>query len=710
MKDETMSKHRMSSWMDVLLSVLALVAVFPRPMAGADTNMLLVTIDTLRPDRLSCYSTKYLQTAQIDRLAASGALFERAFAHTPLTLPSHTNILLGLTPPAHGVSENSKSVVAHEFLTLAEHLKAQGYATGAFVSSFSLDSRFGLNQGFDVYNDAYPSRAAPGLPYSERPAEKTLTAALAWLSEQRGKWFCWVHLWDPHAPYSPPEPYASRFKADLYSGEVAYVDAELERLFQWVDKNGGLEKTLIVLAGDHGESIGEHGELFHGYFAYNATLWVPLIIAGPGIKTTRVKDYVSHIDIFPTVCEILGVKAPQGLQGMSLVSLIKGRGGKSQPIYFECLEAYLNRGWAPLRGLIRDGKKFIDSPIPEYYDLEKDFEETSNLAVGIDLRPYKKSLEAMIKAYGAATPASLSGTADRETRERLRSLGYIASPVASVKASYGPEDDLKTLLPYEQKLKLATQWKNQGRTAESVKLLEEIIKARPDFVPAYFRLAEVYESKGLVEDRLQVLDRGFSANPKNYVMIAGYGVSLVNSGRLEKGIEILSRAIALSDKDAEVWNSLGMALWKTGEFDKARAHFEQALALDPDDAIFNDNMGSFFVATALRIRSTKDVEKALGYFEKAIAADPLLPSAYNGLAGAQKILGRTDEAIRNWEKAHELSPEFDFPVYNLAVAYLEKGETAQALEYCRKYLDVKGKNITAEERRDIQSIMEKCRK
>ena len=707
-----MSKRRMSQWTSIFLTALALVAVFPGPMPGADTNFLLVTVDTLRPDRLSCYSKKYLQTAQIDRLAASGVLFERAFAHTPLTLPSHANILLGLTPPAHGVSENSKSVVADEFQTLAEHLKAQGYATGAFVGSFSLDSRFGLDQGFDVYDDSYPSRAAPGLPYSERPAEKVLAAALAWLSQQRGKWFCWVHLWDPHAPYSPPEPYAGRFKEDLYSGEVAYVDAELEKLIRFVDKSGGLEKTLVVLTGDHGESLGEHGELFHSYFAYNSTIWVPLIIAAPGVKPARVRDFVSHVDLFPTVCEVLGVKAPPGLHGDSLVPLLQGRGRTRRPIYFECLEAYLNRGWAPLRGLIRDGKKFIDSPIPEVYDLEKDFDEASNLALagGVDLLPHKKNLEATIRAYGAATPASLTGTADRETQERLRSLGYVAAPVASVKASYGPEDDLKTLLPFEQKLKLATQWKNAGRTAESVKLLEEIIKARSDFVPAYFRLSEVYESKGLVEERLQVLDRGLTANPKNYVMIAGYGVILVNSERLEKGIEILSRAIAISDQDAEVWNSLGMALWKTGDFEKARAHFEQALALDPDDAIFNDNMGSFFVATALRIRNAKDVEMAIGYFEKAIAADPVLPSAYNGLAGAQKILGRRDEAIRNWEKAHELSPEFDFPVYNLAVSYLEKGETARALEYCRKYLDIKGRNITAEERREIQSIIEKCRK
>jgi arylsulfatase A-like enzyme len=428
----------------VLLAAVLCSGAFAAVRA-AEVNVLLVTIDTLRPDRLSCYSPKYLRTQRIDSLAARGILFERAFAHDPITLASHANILLGLTPPTHGVSENSKSVVPDEFLSLAELLKAQGYATGAFVSSFSLDSRFGLDQGFDVYDDAYPSKPAPGLPISERPAEKTLAVARAWLEAQKGKWFCWVHLWDPHAPYEPPGPYAAQYKDDPYSGEVAYVDAELGQLFQWLEAHGGLDRTLVVLTADHGESLGEHGEMFHSYFAYNSTIWVPLIIAGPGVaRAARIKDYVSHVDIFPTVCDVLGLKIPAGLQGASLLPFFKGRTRKARPIYFESLDAHLNRGWAPLRGLIRDGKKYIDSPIPELYDLEKDFDEKANIAPGLDLAPYKKSFETVFRSYGPSGATKQPGTSDRETRERLRSLGYIASPVSQTKTSYGPEDDLKT--------------------------------------------------------------------------------------------------------------------------------------------------------------------------------------------------------------------------------------------------------------------------
>ncbi|MCJ7487547.1 MAG: sulfatase, partial [Candidatus Aminicenantes bacterium] len=258
----------------VLASFLGLPAL-PVRAGAAELNILLVTIDTLRPDRLSCYSPKHLETPRIDALAAKGVLFERAFAHDPITLASHANILLGMTSLAHGVSENSLSVVSPDYLTLAELLKGRGYATGAFVSAFPLDSRFGLDQGFDVYDDSYPAKPTSQGLFSERPAEKTITAALKWLSDRKGPWFCWIHLWDPHAPYAAPEPYASRFKDKPYIGEVAYVDAEVGRLLDELGRQGTIGQTVVALTADHGESLGEHGEMTHGYFAYNSTLWVP---------------------------------------------------------------------------------------------------------------------------------------------------------------------------------------------------------------------------------------------------------------------------------------------------------------------------------------------------------------------------------------------------------------------------------------------------
>ena len=677
--------------------------------AGTDQNVLLVTIDTIRTDRLSCYGSKLVPTPRIDALAAKGALFERAFAHAPLTLPSHTTILLGLTPLAHGVNESNKSIVPGKFVTLAELLKKNGYATAAFVSAFPLDSRFGLTRGFDVYDDAYPARPIAGEAYSERPAGKTVAAALRWLAGRKGKWFCWVHLWDPHAPYAPPEPYASRFKTDPYSGEVAYVDAELGRLLDEVAKGEGLGNTLVVLTGDHGEALGEHGEMGHGYFAYNTTIRIPLIIDGPGTKPLRVKEMVSHVDIFPTICEVLGLDPPPSLQGESLAPFLRGKTVKARPIYFESLEANLNRGWAPIRGIIAEGKKFIDSPIPELYDLEKDFGEETNMAPGTDLQAFRKSLEDKMKRDASPVRDEAVRKTDRETRERLRSLGYASSPVGPVRTSYGPADDLKTLLPLEQKVTLAVKLERDGGTAESVKLLEEVIAARKDYGRAYDQLFRLYRSRGMIDDGLAVLERAYAANPGNYVIVSGYGVVLVQSAKYVKGIEILEKALGLFDRDAEVWRNLGIAHAQQGDLSRAAQDFARALEIDPNDPSINDNAGAFYFTKAVKEKSAEDLRKSKDYFEKAAAADPALASAYNGLGGVLKIMGRADDAVRNWEKAHELDPKFAFPVYNLILAYLEKGEKARAYEHCQKYLIIRGRYITLEERNEINALIQKCR-
>jgi arylsulfatase A-like enzyme/tetratricopeptide (TPR) repeat protein len=690
-------------------AVLAALLVVAGGAAGADRNVLLVTIDTIRTDRLSCYGSKLLQTPRIDGLAARGALFERAFAHVPLTLPSHTSILLGVTPLAHGVNESNKSIVPGEFTTLAELLKKSGYATAAFVSAFPLDSRFGLTRGFDVYDDAYPARPAAGEAYSERPAGKTVAAALRWLAGRKGKWFCWVHLWDPHSPYAPPEPYAGRFKADPYSGEVAYVDAELGKLFDEIDKGGGSGNTLVVLTGDHGEALGEHGEMGHGYFAYNITIRIPLIIAGPGTKTLRVKEMVSHVDIFPTVCEILGLEQPPSLHGASLAPFLSGKAVAARPIYFESLEANLNRGWAPIRGIIAEGKKFIDSPIPELYDLEKDFGEEKNLAPGTDLRAFRKMLEDKMARDTSPLRDEAVRRTDRETRERLRSLGYASSPVSPARTSYGPADDLKTLLPLEQKVTLAVKLESEGRIAESVKLLEEVIAARKDFGRAYDHLFSLYRSQGLIDDGLAVLERAYVANPGNYVIVAGYGVVLVRSAKYVKGIEILEKALGLFDRDAEVWTNLGIAHARQGDLARAAQDFSRALELDPNDPAINADAGAFYFTKAVKEKSAEDLRRSREFFEKAVAADPTLASAFNGLGGVLKIMGRTDDAVRNWEKAHELDPKFAFPVYNLALAYLERGEKAKAYEHCQEYLIIRGKDITLEERNEINALIQKCR-
>jgi arylsulfatase A-like enzyme/Flp pilus assembly protein TadD len=675
--------------------------------AGEELNLLIITIDTLRADRLSCYDPGHARTPGIDGLAAKGTLFERAFAHDPETLPSHTNIFLGLTALAHGVSENSQSVVAPEFTTLAEYLRLDGYATGAFVSAFPLDSRFGLDQGFDVYDDRFPARPRAGLTVTERPAEKTVAAALKWLSARQGKWFCWVHLWDPHEPYAPPEPFAGRYRDDLYSGEVAYVDDQLGPLLAAVMKPAAANKALIVLTADHGEALGEHGEEFHGYFAYNSTLHVPLIMAGPGIRAGRAKDAVCHIDIFPTICDLLGLKKPVDLRGKSLLPLLKGRSRPGEPIYFEALEAHLNRGWAPIRGLIEKGMKYIESPIPEVYDLKGDFGESKNLAETMDLAAFKKRLEEVI-THGAS-PLAATGrrkTIDAEAQEKLRSLGYMAAAVAPVKSTYGPEDDLKTLLPLERKAGLADRLRKQGQIAQSVKLLEDIIKERADFAKAYDLLYEIYRSHGLIDDAFRAYELGLSANPVSYALISAYGVALVMNGRYPKGAEILEKAIGLYDRDPRVWNSLGAAYGNMGDLEKAGEYFGRALDLVPEDAVLNENVGIFYASAAADKRDPELARRSLPYFDKAIAVDPTMASAHHGLAGALWLLKKQDEAILNWEKAVALDPKLYMSMFNLAVAYLAKGDKAKALQNCERYLLIRGSAITSGEHGQIMKLMD----
>jgi arylsulfatase A-like enzyme/Flp pilus assembly protein TadD len=680
-----------------------------RAAGPKDLNLLLVTIDTLRPDRLSCYSPKYTRTPAVDAQASRGVLFEKAFAHTPTTLPSHTSILLGTTPLYHGVSENSKTRVANAFLTLAEHLKGYGYSTGAFVGAFPLDTRFGLDQGFDVYNDSFPAKSEYGFFFAERKAEEVIAPALAWLAQQKGKWFCWVHLWDPHAPYRAPDPFLGRYNNDPYSGEVAYVDSQIGKLLADLQKKGWLDRTVVVLTADHGESLGEHGELTHSYFAYNSTLHVPLIMAGPGIRPARVTEPVSHIDIFPTVCELLDIKAPSFLQGESLVPRINGKKGMARAIYFESLDSYLNKGCAPLRGFMEGQRKYIDSPIPEVYNLAKDFDESSNLAAGLDLSPFKEKLQEMESSLSSPMKKEGAQAVDRRTLDKLRSLGYVSSPVAQLKEKYGPEDDLKSFLPFQQKLERAILLGDQGKTKESIELMTGLIRDKKDFGPAYTYLSQTYLSQGRMPAALKVLEEGVRDNPKDYTLISSYAMLLVKVGLYDPAVEVLQRALSILDFDPQVWDNLGIVSMRRGEFEKALEYFGKAIALDKTFALAYSNIGAVSLSLYFKNQKPENLTAAVENFRRAVALDPTMNLAFRGLGYAFQTAGNRDEAIAAWEKAIETSPADDFSTLNLGQAYLEKGNKARALQCFQKYLELKKDKLTQEERTAIQALIEKCK-
>ena len=675
-------------------------------------NVLLITIDTLRPDRLSCYSDEHIQTPQIDSLARRGALFLKAFAHTPTTLPSHTNILLGTTPLYHGVHDNQNFIVREEFLTLAEHLKNSGYATGAFVGAFPLDSRFGLTQGFDVYDDNYGSKNYQEFSYVERPAEVVVQRALDWLENQNSSWFLWIHCFDPHQQYDPPEPFKSEYKDAPYNGEVAYVDQELGRLFAYLQKNRLEENTLIVFTGDHGESLGQHGESTHGYFAYNSTIWIPLIIVSPGSKPVVVDQNVCHVDIYPTICDILGLQRPEFCQGISLEPVINGKRTaalSSRAIYFESLYPYYNRGWAPLTGIIQGDAKYSDSPIPELYDMEKDFHEMENKAEGENLAPYQKKLDKLLEEQAYSGRGSAAKKTDRETLERLKSLGYISSRQTAIKEEFSREDDLKVLLPYQNQLQQAMGAYHKGKVDDGIEILQKIIRERKDFDQAYAYLATLYKVKNDYRKAVDVLREGYQNCPTSYKVITSFGIFLTEVREYEAAIQILQEGLKLIDYDPDLWNYLGVAYWRKGDLADALDAFNRSLSLDHNYSIAFNNRGSVYLSKFLATKDQNALDQAVENFNQAIALDPGYASAYNGLGAAHSQAGNMEEAIRSWEKAVAINPELGFSLYNLGLAYLRKGDKNRALEYLNKYKKKEYNRLPPQEKKKLDALIQSCR-
>ena len=324
-------------------------------------NILLITIDTLRYDALGASGNAAASTPSIDRLAAGGIRFSQAHAHAVVTLPSHASILSGRYPFSHGVRENAGFRFPAAVDTLATVLKAQGYRTGAFVSAFPLDARFGLGRGFEVYDDQYgKSGDHSAFHVPERRGADTVAAAIKWIGTVppailgARPWFAWVHIYEPHFPYQPPEPFATRYQTAPYLGEVAAADAALEPLLAPILQAGAQGKTMVALTADHGEALGEHGEMTHGLFAYEGTLHVPLVLYVPQLLSPRAVDTpVRHVDVMPTLLDAVGVAAPAGVDGRSLLTLAVTGRAPDAPGYFESLSASLNRGWAPLYGVSR---------------------------------------------------------------------------------------------------------------------------------------------------------------------------------------------------------------------------------------------------------------------------------------------------------------------------------------------------------------------
>ena len=661
-----------------------------RPFAverTADTNILLVTIDTLRADALSSYGGP-AQTPNLDRLAAHGARFTFAHAHTVVTLPSHTSILSGLLPYEHGIRDNSGFRVKAGTPTLATRLKPLGFATGAFVGGFPVTKRFGLTPGFDVYDDQMPeTRGAIEISMPERRADLVVSRANDWIGRQNGKFFAWVHVYDAHSPYRPPDEFASRYAQQPYYGEVAFVDRALGPLF---DRLAALSRpTLVIVTADHGESLGEHGELTHGMFAYEATLRVPLIVAKITKDTKAPKGLVidspvRHVDLVPTVLDAIGAPPDAALTGVSLVPVVNGGDRADRPSYFEAMTYNLVRGWAPLRGVLQGRDKYIDLPLPELYDLSRDATEQANI-VGVR-RDRVQVLTNLLRGYNTAPP-NRPGQESAETAARLRSLGYVGGSAPS-KAAYTEADDPKHLVQIDNDLHKATELTQNGRRDDAIAVLQSVVARRPDTADAYLSLAYAYWESGEPQPAIAVLEKGLSAGAPDRDIRIRLGLYLAESHTDAR------RAIALlegmSSEDVEALNGLGVAYGDAGRSADAVKTFTRVLALDPTNGLALQNLSALALQQAL---ATKDsatraakLQEAESYAHKALDADPALPDAYTTLGVALSTAGRKADAIDAWKRAVDLDASQFNALYDLWFELFAAGRRDEAILYGRRFV------------------------
>jgi arylsulfatase A-like enzyme/Tfp pilus assembly protein PilF len=683
--------------------ILAWFSLSPHRTAivrDANRNVLLVTIDTLRADALGAYRG-LAATPNLDRLAADGLRFTAAHAHAVVTLPSHASILTGVYPFAHGVRDNAGYRLPSGTPTMATLLKQVGYATGAFVGAFPLDSRWGLDRGFDEYDDRYGGTSRLGeLLMPERRAADVVNAATAWIQRQQGKWFAWVHVYDPHAPYEPPAPFDREYSGNPYAGEVAYTDRALAPLFDLARSSS--RQTVIVVTADHGESLGNHGEETHGLFAYEPTLHVPLIVdltnqphafgASPTDLPAR------HVDILPTVLDVVGVQSPTALPGRSLVHAIEAADSSAPASYFESMSPFLNRGWAPLTGVIVGRDKYIDLPIPELYDLAEDPAEARNLVSARDDR--RRVLDARLREVGSNVASTDVRIAESgETKARLQALGYVSGSTHA-KAQYTEEDDPKRLVDLDRKMQAAVSLFQRGQLRESLAIYEELIRRRPTMSASYLHAAHILWELGNPGDAVETLRAATRSGADAPDVGIQLGIYLAESGSPEEAVRLLEPLQQQPTPDLDGLNSFGIALDHLHRPGEALAVFDRILELDPGNADAHQNKGTVYLEQG-------NLGAAREALTRALRVDPKLPKALNGMGVVELKSGNRAAAIDAWRRAVEIDPRQYDTLFNLGITLLEMGDRAAARKYLEQFIQTAPPVFYA---KDIESMKAELRR
>ncbi len=659
----------------IFLALAALPAIAQTP-AKPTPNVVLITIDTLRFDHVGCYGYKKIKTPNIDRLAAEGVRFDRAFAVVPVTLPSHSSILTGTYPMLSGMHDFSGNKLSPLQPTLASVLKASGYQTGAVIGAAVLDSRFGLNQGFDFYYDHFDfSRLdEANLDEMERPGNVVADVALDWLAKNsQKKFFLWMHLYDPHFPYNPPEPYSRDYAAQPYDGEIAFADEQVGRLIRYLQEKGIYQNTVIVLCGDHGESLGEHGEKTHGYFIYNSTMHVPLIVRLPGKRLPEkaaagvVTDLVSLVDLMPTVLGALGLDVPSQVQGRSLLPELRAdsnhtdRGHDEQKaereradrvLYGETFMPRIHFNWSELRGSENTKYHFIDAPKPELYDLAQDPGELHNLsaektAVAAEMRA---KLVGLIRDYSAGKEMAEKTGLDPALMERLKSLGYAgfsggSDPTISSRNLPDPKDRVIT---YEL-ISDAIADSQHGRYQESIDKLKSVVKTEPNSVPAHYLLGLNYYKLRMFAEAVDELQKTVQLSPEYALAFFNLGMAQAHSGDMDAAIATLQKTLQLDSTNFEAAFNLGVAFLQKKELEPAAAAFQQSVTIYPEFARGHRALGETLLYQ-------NKVDDAIAELRRAVELAPQEPNMHQSLAKALTAKGLTAEADEETRRAQQAAP------------------------------------------------------
>ena len=649
-------------------------------------NVVLISIDTCRADYLSCYGYPRKTTPNIDAVAEEGILFENVISPVAVTLPAHASMLTGTDPIYHGIHDNHDRHLAESNTTLAEMLKDNGFATGAVISAFILDSRFGMDQGFDSYNDRFREHLTTPSGINERKGAETSRLGIEWLDKHKDeKFFLFMHYYDPHNDYQPPEPFASEYASNLYAGEIAYTDHCIGRVISKLKKLNLYDSTLIVITADHGEMLGEHGALTHGYFIYQGGIRVPLIFKLPGKHKSRViTKRVSLIDIAPTIYGLLGIEVPSVVQGEDLSC---GFGRKKLPektryLYCENLNPTRYNACS-LLGIVTDRFKYIQTTRPELYDLIQDPQEKNNLVMNDPQRAriLKDKLSQILKQFVYKGESDSKLQLDTEARRRLESLGYVGGGVDERFDFDQSRDDPKDLINFHKLYIRANTLICAKKFGEAEVLSKKLLSLRPNFWGGHFNMAFISQAQGNLAEAIQHLQQSIKLKPDHPESHEKLAKAFQSQGNLDEAVRHYRQALHLIGHYPEAYYGLGSALAAQGKIDEAISQYSRALEFQPD------NHFTHFDISLLLLRQGK-YDQAVKHFNEALRLKPDWPKAHYEFGSVYYQQGRIELAITHWTEAVRLKPDSTGVLNNLAwvlaVSREEKFHNPEkAIEYAK---------------------------